>query len=407
MNFGDSFESALRAIAANKLRSALTMLGVVIGVGSVIAMIGIGEGTKKKSLEELEVMGSNRITVSPNWMRGRGQSGNDASTLRESDVEALKRNVPIIKHISGVVTSRFSGSTMVKFGSAFRRSPVTGVEPQFRFIENSTKMQAGEWFTDDDNLMMNRVAVLGYTVYDELFGGENAVGSTVRVGNQNFTVVGVIDYKGGSGWNNPDEAVYIPLKTAQNRLLGSKDRLNQISMQMASSELLPVAQQMVEDTLYQTRRSATGEELFRVFNQAESLQMIQTQSTLLSLLLAGIASVSLLVGGIGIMNIMLVSVTERTREIGLRKALGAQKGTIQSQFLLESVVMCVLGGVIGIVLGTVAVRFVADALQVPQVINVAAVGIAFAFSCLVGVFFGLYPAIRASNLQPIEALRHE
>jgi putative ABC transport system permease protein len=407
VTFGDSLDSALRAVAANKLRSALTMLGVVIGVGSVIAMIGIGEGTKKKSLEELEVMGSNRITVAPNWQRGRGQSGNDASTLRLEDVERLKRNVPAIRHITGVVSSRWGGQSMVKFGSRNKRTPVTGAEPQIRFIENATKMHSGTWWDETDNELMNRKAVLGYMVYEELFGQDNAIGATIKINNRNFEVVGVVDYKGGTGWNNPDEQVYIPLRTAQNRLLGTKDRLNMITLQAMDSTILEEVQRQVEDTLAATRRSASGEDLFRVFNQAESLQMIQTQSTLLSLLLAGIASVSLLVGGIGIMNIMLVSVTERTREIGLRKALGAKKDTVLVQFLLESVVMCLLGGAVGIVLGTFAVRIVADALQVPQVINAAAVMIAFGFSMVVGVFFGLYPAIRASNLQPIEALRHE
>jgi putative ABC transport system permease protein len=206
---------------------------------------------------------------------------------------------------------------------------------------------------------------------------------------------------------NPDDQVYVPLRTAQRRLLGSKDRLSYITLQAADSTVLLETQRQVEDALAETRKNASGEQLFRVFNQAESLEQIQTQSRLLSLLLAGIASVSLLVGGIGIMNIMLVSVTERTREIGLRKAIGAHESTILWQFLLESVVMCLLGGTIGILLGTAAVRVVAGLLQVPEVVSAAAITLAFAFSSLVGVFFGLYPAVRAANLQPIEALRHE
>jgi putative ABC transport system permease protein len=327
--------------------------------------------------------------------------------LRTEDVERLKRRVPLIKHITGVVSTRFGGQSTIKFGSNSKRTAATGAEPQIQYIENARKMHSGAWFTDEDNEMMRRVAVLGYSAYDELFHGENAIGATIKIANQNFEVLGVVDYKGGSGWNNPDDQVYIPLKTAQNRMMGSKDRLNYITMQANSSEFLPLMQQMVEDTLYETRRSATGEQLFRVMNQAETLQAIQTQSHLLSLLLAGIASVSLLVGGIGIMNIMLVSVTERTREIGLRKALGAQRGTILSQFLMESIVMCLLGGVLGIVFGALGVRAVAAALQVPQVINTPAVMLAFGFAMFVGVFFGLYPAIRASNLEPIEALRHE
>ncbi|MCU0317630.1 MAG: ABC transporter permease [Fimbriimonadaceae bacterium] len=403
MTIRDSLESALRAIAANKLRSALTMLGVVIGVGSVIAMIGIGEGTKKKSLAELEVMGSNRITVAPNWRRGQQRGASDSSTLKVEDVERIKARVPTVQLITGMVRNNM----MIKFGAANKRSEVMGAEPQIKNIMNSTKMLMGTWFTDEDNELMERKVVLGYQVYDELFQGDNAVGASVKIGNQNFEVVGVVDYKGGSGFMNPDDQVYIPLKTAQNRLMGTKDRLNMITVQAINSELLPVTQADIEKVLFETRRSATGEELFRVFNQADTLAQIQTQSQLLSFLLAGIASVSLLVGGIGIMNIMLVSVTERTREIGLRKAIGAHNESILSQFLFESVVMCVFGGAIGVVLGAIATNVVAGILLVPPVINTTAVGLAFGFSLAVGLFFGLYPAVRASQLVPIEALRYE
>ncbi|MBX3110712.1 MAG: ABC transporter permease [Fimbriimonadaceae bacterium] len=403
MNFGDSFDSAVRAVGANKLRSALTMLGVVIGVGSVIAMIGIGEGTKRKSLAELEVMGSNRITVMPNWGRGHGRGQDDASTLRMSDVERIRKNVPLVKYITGMVNS----NRTVSFSGNDKRTNITGAEPVIKDIMNSNKMLQGKWYTYNDEAMENRVVVLGYQVYTELYGNDNAIDTTVKIDTQNYTVVGVVDYKGGSGWNNPDDQVYIPLKTAQNRMMGTKDRVRMISMTAMSSEFLPLTQSQVEDVLWQTRVSATGEELFRVFNQADTLQQIQTQSQILSWLLAGIASVSLLVGGIGIMNIMLVSVTERTREIGLRKAIGARRESILAQFLYESVVMCFLGGVIGMVLGVFATNLVATALQVPPVLNMAGVAAAFGFSVAVGVFFGLYPAIRASNLVPIEALRHE
>jgi putative ABC transport system permease protein len=405
MTFWDSFSSALRAIRANKLRSALTMLGVVIGVGSVIAMVGIGEGTKKKSLQELEIMGSNRISVVPNWRRGRGHSATaNQSTLRLEDVEAIKREVPLVKNITGIVRR---GAT-VKFGANNHRTNANGAHPSIQEIENAKKMHSGEWYTYEDEELMNKKAVLGWLVYEELFGGtQNALGAIIKINNQNFEVVGVVDYKGGSGWMNPDDQVYVPLKTAQYRLTGQKDRFSYITMQATSSELLPIVQSDVEAVLGKTRKSATGEELFRVFNQAESLEAIQTQSKLLSYLLAGIASVSLLVGGIGIMNIMLVSVTERTKEIGLRKALGATGSSILSQFLLESIVMCIMGGLIGIILGGAATRFVANMFKVPPVINSSAVMLAFGFATIVGLFFGIYPAVRASRLQPIDALRYE
>lgn len=408
MTFWDSVLSAIRAISSNKLRSALTMLGVVIGVGSVIAMVGIGEGTKKRSLEELEVMGSNRITVVPNWQRGRASGASSAaSTLRLEDVERIKERVPSIKYITGVVSSRFMGQSTLKFGSAFKRAAVTGALPVIQQIENARKLHSGAFYTDEDEAMQNKVVVLGWAVYEELFGDQAAIGATIKINNQNFTVLGVVDYKGGSGFNNPDDQVYIPLATAQNRLLGMKDRFSNITMSATSSDLLPIIQADVEDVLFETRRSASGEELFRVFNQAETLQAIQTQSQLLSILLAGIASVSLLVGGIGIMNIMMVSVTERTKEIGLRKAIGASRESILSQFLLEAVVMCLMGGLAGILLGYLATNSVASLFQVPPVFSTSAVLMAFGFAAGVGIFFGIYPAYRASRLQPIEALRYE
>ncbi len=404
MNWGDSFDSAVRAIAANKMRSALTMLGVVIGVGSVIAMIGIGEGTKKKSIEQLEVMGSNMITVMPQWRRGGSTSSQDNSILTQDDVDRIRRFVPTVRYITGGVFDRGAGP--VKYGSNNHRTQVMGAEPQIRFIRNATKMLAGDWYDDVDEQLMERKAVLGFMVYDDLFQGENAIGATIKIRGQNFEVVGVVDYKGGAGWMNPDDQVYVPLRTAQKRLTG-KDKLDFIAIQASSGDFLPVTQADIENTLAATRQNAMGEDLFRVMNQADSLEQIQTQSRILSLLLAGIASVSLLVGGIGIMNIMLVSVTERTREIGLRKAIGAKRGTILSQFLFESVVMCVMGGILGIILGLVSTGFIADSLQVPRVMSTQAILLAFVFSSAVGLFFGLYPAVRASSLQPIEALRYE
>ncbi|MBI5706154.1 MAG: ABC transporter permease [Armatimonadetes bacterium] len=401
MNLKDSFESALRAIVANKLRSFLTMLGVVIGVGSVIAMIGIGEGTAQKSLENIERMGTDMLTIMPNWRRG-GMSGNaDTPVLKPEDVDELRR-LPVVKLISGVVQTR----APVKFGSLTHQTQISGGEPQIAIIRNATKMHAGKWYTLEDEAMATQKCVLGFTVYDELFHGENAIGATVRIKNQNFEVAGVIGYKGGAGFMNPDDVVYIPLRTAMTRLMG-KVNLDQIMLQGIKTDLLPYTQTKVEEILARKRKSASGEEQFRVMNQGEWIEQIETQTRLLRILLAGIASVSLLVGGIGIMNIMLVSVTERTREIGLRKAIGAKRQSVLQQFLLESVVMCLVGGVVGIAVGTGGVIIVAKFLKVPPAINWQAIVLAFGFSAMVGLFFGLYPALRASRLTPIEALRYE
>ncbi len=402
MKFGDSFESALTAILSNKLRSALTMLGVVIGVGSVIAMIAIGEGTKKKSIEQLEIMGANMITVMPDWRRGGMSQGSGSGQLKVEDVEAIKREVPSVTLITGAVR----GNETAKFGSNSTRTSISGVEPQMAIIANATKMLAGGWFTPEDNAFAARKAVLGYQVWDQLYEGENAIGSTIKIKGQNFEVVGVVTYKGGSGFRNPDEQIYVPLETAQKRLLG-KTTIDQISMQVISTDVMIATQAKVEEVLGRTRKSATGESQFRVFNQGEQMEQVQQQTQLLGFLLAGIASVSLLVGGIGIMNIMLVSVTERTREIGLRKALGATKPVILTQFMLESVMMCVFGGVIGIILGWIVTQYVSKALQVPPAVNGLAVAMAFGFAAFIGLFFGLFPAMRASNLQPIEALRSD
>jgi len=403
MNLSDSIRTALRAILANKLRSFLTMLGVVIGVGSVIAMIGIGEGTKKKSIENIQVMGTNMLMVMPNWRRGSVAGGpNDIPTLKTEDVADLKREVPLIQYISGSVGAR----VIAKFGNTNYFTQVTGGEPQMAIIRNAARMHQGAWYTMEHEARADRVCVLGWVAYQELFGDDNAVGATVRLKNQNFTVIGVVAYKGGTGNWNPDDQVYIPLATAKTRLLG-KTNLDNIMIQGANAELLPTTQQQVEETLGKKRKNAGGEPLFRVMNQGEWIEQMEAQTRLLSLLLAGIASVSLLVGGIGIMNIMLVSVTERTREIGLRKALGAKRESILGQFLLESVVMCTVGGLIGIGLGAAAVYLVSGLLKVPPTLNTQAIGMAFGFSACVGLFFGLYPAMRASRLQPIEALRYE
>ncbi len=398
MTLSDSMSSALRAIAANKLRSALTMLGVVIGVGSVIAMLGIGEGTKKKSLESIESMGTNMLTV---VSFGRGSAG--ASTaLKDDDVELIRKTIPTVSLISGAVRS----TETVKFGNQNTRTQINGVEPQMAVIRNATKMFQGAWFTLEDEQISARKVVLGYQVYDLLFNGQNAVGTTVMIKGQPFEVTGVVTYKGGSGMMNADDLVYIPLSTARQRLLG-RTTLDQITMMTINTEVLPYTQTKVEEALAINLRNSAGENQFRVFNQGEWIEQIETQTKLLSFLLAGIASVSLLVGGIGIMNIMLVSVTERTREIGLRKAIGAKRSGILTQFLLESVVMCVLGGAIGIALGYCGTLVVAKQLQVPPIVQTQAIVISFGFSAFIGLFFGLYPAMRASALQPIEALRHE
>lgn len=402
MTLRDSLASALTALAANKLRSVLTTLGVIIGVASVIAMVGIAEGTKRQSLERLQALGSNLISVFPQRnMGGQAQTADAAQSLKIEDVEDIRRNVPTAKHVTGEVRLR----VQVKFASTNENSSVTGGLPEIQQIRN-VKLKEGRFFTKQENDLSEKVAVLGYDIYDRLFSGGSAVGSRIRINNQDFEVVGVAAFKGGGGFMNPDDVIYVPLKTALNRLQ-RRDTLSSISVEAEDSAVMPFTLREVQTTLSKKRRSASGEELFRAFNQGELIQTAEEQSRVLSLLLAGVASVSLLVGGIGIMNIMLVSVTERTREIGLRKALGATKDALLSQFLLESVVLCLSGGVLGILIGIGSVGFVAKLMKVPPVIVPGGVVIAFGFAAMVGIFFGFYPAYLASKLEPIEALRSD
>lgn len=401
MNIGDQIQSALRAISSNKLRSMLTMLGVVIGVGSVIAMIGIGEGTKEQSLRNLQRMGTDMLVVWPNWRNGHVKGGS-VTVLETSDVQAIQRKVPLAKYVTGEV----SGSVTANAGSNTSNTKVIGADPNIQIIQNC-QMLEGSFYTEQDEKISKRVCVLGFKVYQDLFGmGSNAVGRTIRINQDNFRILGVVSYKGGSGFFNPDDQIYTPLSTAMDRLLG-KQKLDSIYIQVLNPKLMIMAQGQIEDTLDALRSNAAGQRLFMVMNQGDMIQQAQQQNDMLGALLAGIASVSLLVGGIGIMNIMLVSVTERTREIGLRKAIGAKKAVIRSQFLLESVVMCSIGGIVGILLGAAGVQLVAPLMHVPAVVNVQAVVMAVGFSLFIGIFFGLYPAIRASSLLPIEALRFE
>jgi putative ABC transport system permease protein len=321
--------------------------------------------------------------------------------LKEEDVEDIRQRVSTVKNVSGEVRTRVS----IKYGSINETTQVTGGLPEISEIRN-VRLKEGRFFTKDENLVSAKVVVLGYDVYDRLFDGGSAVGATVRINNQDFEVVGVAAFKGGGGFMNPDDMVYVPIETAITRLQ-RRNTLSSISVQAVDSALMPYTLEQVQSTLARKRKSASGEELFRAFNQGELIETAEEQSRILSLLLAGVASVSLLVGGIGIMNIMLVSVTERTREIGLRKALGATRDALLSQFLLESVALCLAGGVIGILGGIASVRFVAGLMKVPPIVSPSGVAIAFGFAALVGIFFGFYPAYLASKLQPIEALRSD
>ncbi len=402
MTLRESLQAAGAALVSNKLRSTLTTLGVVIGVASVIAMIGIAEGTKRQTLSRLEAMGSNMIVVFPQWGQGNRTQTGEAQSLKLSDVATIASKVPTATHVAGEVRMRVT----VKYGSNTQQSNVTGGPPEIQDIRN-VRLQEGRFYTKAEDEAAEKVCVLGWDINDRLFGQESPLNTRIRINNQDFEVIGVAMFKGGSmGPQNLDDMIWVPLHTALSRLQ-RRDTLSSISVQAADSSVMQYTLDQVQDTLSKTRRSASGEQLFRAFNQGELIETAEESARVLSLLLAGVASVSLLVGGIGIMNIMLVNVTERTKEIGLRKALGATQDMILSQFLLESVGLCLLGGLIGVVLGVSGVFAVARLMAVPPVIVPAGVVIAFGFAAMVGIFFGFYPAYLASKLQPIVALRTE
>ncbi|GMV36926.1 MAG: ABC transporter permease [Fimbriimonadales bacterium] len=402
MSITESLRTALGAIATNRLRSVLTMLGVIIGVGSVITMIGIAEGSKRQAMEQLDALGRNLILVFPQRsFGGVAQASDEAQSLRQSDVELIRRAVPTAANVSGEVRLR----AQVKYGSRNERTMVTGGEPEIQYIRN-IKLKEGRFFTAAENEAADKVCVLGYDIYDRLFEGGSALGATIRLNNQDFLVIGVAAFKGGQGFMNPDDAVFVPIKTSLGRLQ-RRDTLSGIAVRAVDSSTMAYTLQQVQSTLARVRRSASGEELFRAFNQGELIETAEGQARVFGLLLAGIAGVSLVVGGIGIMNIMLVSVKERTREVGLRKAVGATQDAILSQFLLESIVLCLLGGLIGIAVGIGGVKLIAGFIGVPPVVVPSGVVLAFGFAALVGIVFGLYPAYLASKLQPIEALREE
>ncbi len=403
MNLPVSIRIALRSLAANPLRSLLTMLGVIIGVGAVVAMVAIGQGARQAITEQVESLGSNLLTV----FAGTQQFGGIATTgqvrtLTLEDAEAIQEEVP---NVTGV-SAELQRPAQVVFREQNVFTQVSGVTPQFPAVR-SFHPAAGSFISDADMRRRARVAVLGQTVAGELFPDTDPLGQQIKIRGVTFTVIGIMEPKGATGFFDRDDIVFVPLTTAQRRLFGV-DYVRTIYMQVTSPGAMPDAQAALADLLRQRHRlGPTRDDDFSVRSQADVLQAFTGVSRTMTLLLGGIAAVSLIVGGIGIMNIMLVSVTERTREIGIRKAVGARMRDILVQFLIESVALSVSGGIVGILLGVVGSRLITRLAGWATLISPQAVLLAFSFAVAVGVFFGLYPAQRAARLDPIEALRHE
>lgn len=400
---------AVSSLAAHTMRSILTMLGIVIGVAAVIALVAVGKGAQAQVVSQFQSLGSNLVTVTAMPSFGFSQSGLQQSsrTLTMNDVNAIQSLATSVS----LVAPLYSTNATVTYGGSTTSTTINGVTAAYATVRNTT-VSRGRFLTQEDNDNMAMVVILGTSVVEDLFGSSdvNAVGETVRINRQNYEVIGVLKSKGQSGPQNQDDVILMPLRTAQLKLGGAgTNSVRSINLQVRTADEMGLAQAQVTAILRTLHGLATGADNdFLVQNQADILSSVEETSGTFTTLLGSIAAISLLVGGIGIMNIMLVSVTERTREVGLRKAVGAKRGDILVQFLTEAIVISVLGGVIGVVLGVVGAQVITPLLSSSQaVVTSQSVALALAVSLGIGVFFGLYPANRAASLNPIDALRYE
>ena len=408
MNLVQTFWEALESISANKMRSGLTVLGIVIGVGAVIAMISIGRGAQNTITGSISGIGTNLIFV----FRGGSEEVRNPKPITFGDAEAIADpfQAPSVMAVAPIL----QGQVRVTFGGETANTTIQGITSDFSTVRNRTVTE-GEYIDEAHILGRASVALLGIDTADKLFGRTSGLtGETIRIEGQPFRVIGILEERGGSSFNNEDDIVLVPISTAQTRLLrrSTSDRVDVLMVQAASAEAVPNASQEIAQILRTRHRTEIGADDFTILTQQDFLSTAETITGVLTIFLGGIAAISLLVGGIGIMNIMLVSVTERTREIGLRKALGARKTDILIQFLTESSVLSLFGGLIGIALGwaiSLVVGQIAAASDTPIVpaIGIDVILLATIFSTAVGLFFGIYPANRAANLEPVEALRYE
>jgi putative ABC transport system permease protein len=405
MLFNESVRIALTALLANKLRSALTMLGIIIGVGAVIAMVSVGMGVRQKVTNSIASLGSNMLIVSPGSANSGGVRSAAGSNvkLKLEDSDAIKSKIKNIDYVSPTVSSSYQ----IVNGNQNWNSTVQGVTPEYMAIR-SLVVSTGSFITQNDINTRNRVAVIGTTVATNLFGTSNPVGKTIRVNNSPYKIIGILESKGQSSMGqDQDDVVIVPLTTAQERLLGIT-YVKSINIQVSNANQMDQVQNEIETLLRQRHRIfGDKEDDFSVRNLTSLMQTMNETTTMLTLFLGSIAAISLIVGGIGIMNIMMVSVTERTREIGIRKALGATFKNIMMQFLIESVVIGVIGGLLGVGFGCAVSLAIAKIGGFNTVITAAPILISFGVSVGIGLFFGIYPARKAALLDPIEALRYE
>ena len=403
-----SLKIALRALRTNKMRSFLTTLGIIIGIAAVIAMVAIGAGASRIISDQIASIGSNILLVLPGSRTSGGLRLGSGSTptLTYDDAKAISRECPSVAVTAPIVR----GAAQVVFGNMNWSTAVMGITPEYLTVRDWPVIE-GRSLSQSDVEGTTKNCLIGRTVADNLFGSEDPVGKIVRVKKIPFTVVGVMDRKGRSPQgSDQDDIVFVPLRTAQRKLFGSQfpNSVGSIMIQAKSEQELGRAEEQVHALLTQRHRIGPSREVdFTVRNLSELLDVAEQSSKAMSLLLGAVASISLIVGGIGIMNIMLVSVTERTREIGIRMAIGAKERDILLQFLTEAVLLTLIGGIIGMLLGIGGAKLVSVVFDWPTLISFQAIAMAFGFSGAVGIFFGFYPARKAASLNPIEALRHE
>jgi len=408
MNIIASFFEALESLTSNKLRSGLTILGIVIGVAAVIAMISIGRGAENSITGSIQGIGTNLLFV----FRGGSADVRNPQPITLGDVNAISDpfQAPSVAHVAAIL----QGQAKVTYAGESQVTTVEGITPEYAIVRNYHTTE-GEFISEEHMLGRSSVALLGPDIADKLFGRKSGiVGETVRIEGQPFRVIGILESKGGSSFSNQDDRILIPLTTAQARLFhrSNRDQVDLLMVEAISPDAVPSASDQVAQILRYRHKTKIGEDDFTILTQQDFLDTARTITNILTIFLGGIAAISLLVGGIGIMNIMLVSVTERTREIGLRKALGARKIDIMVQFLTESAALSLVGGIIGILLGW-GISFVVGRIAAANNANISpSIGIdtillATLFSTAVGLFFGLYPANRAASLEPVEALRYE
>ena len=399
---------ALRALWVNKMRSSLTMLGIIIGVSAVIIMLAVGTGISEKISGQISSIGSNLIIVVPgsSTQGGIRMGGGSQSTLTKDDADAIARECSAVS----AVAPEHHGAAQVVYGNQNWSTSIQGTTPGFLQVKD-LGLTAGRNMTDQDIRNATKVCLLGQTVVDNLFGSIDPLGQIIRIKKIPFTVIGVLESKGQSlGGQDQDDTILIPLTTAQKKIFGTTipGMVRTIMVKAKSAEDLTIAERQVNDLLRQRHRIGPNkEDDFTVRNLTQILEMAEQTTNALTLLLGAIASVSLLVGGIGIMNIMLVSVTERTREIGIRMAVGAKTWDIRIQFIIEALTLSMIGGITGIIIGSGGSVILSTVFEYPSIVSPLSILLSFSFSGLVGIFFGFYPAYKASLLNPIDALRFE